>query len=151
MVGADGLRSGVRWLVFGPDADHLHPLGYVIGVTLLTLLTEQVPGFGPQDGLVPAEPGRSVWTFPFRDRPPGLLFSYCPADVDAEFRRPPAESLRAAFGPRPPGPLLTTLLERFGAAGDDVLFDSVHQVRMRRRHHGRVVLVGGAVLGLIAS
>ncbi|OLT21374.1 FAD-dependent oxidoreductase [Pseudonocardia sp. CNS-139] len=140
VVGADGLRSTVRRLVFGPDANHLHPLNYMIGVCLLD---DQVPGFRPHDGLVLAEPGRSAWTFPFGDRPPSLLFSYRTADVDAEFRRTPAGSVRAAFGPEPAGPTLGWLLDRFEGAGD-VLFDSVHQVRMRQWHHGRVALVGDA-------
>lgn len=139
VVGTDGMRSTVRRLVFGPD-DHLHPLNYMIGATLLD---GPVEGFGPREGTILAEPGRSVWTFPFKDHAPSLLFSYRTSDVDAEFRRPAIESIRAAFGPQPPGPILEHLFTRFEQA-DDYLFDSVNQVRMPRWHRGRVVLAGDA-------
>ncbi|MFD6139900.1 FAD-dependent monooxygenase [Promicromonospora sp. NPDC060271] len=138
VVGADGLRSTVRRLAFGPDADYLRPLDHIIGVTVLQ---EPVPGFLATDGLVLAEPGRSVWVFPFTDHRPTVLFNYRTDDEDAQFRRPPAESLRAAFGPEPTGPVLGNLLDQFEAA-DDFLFDSVHQTVMPTWHTGRVVLLG---------
>ncbi|NUW46948.1 FAD-dependent monooxygenase [Nonomuraea rhodomycinica] len=139
VVGADGMRSTVRALAFGPQ-DHLHPLNYMIGATALE---EPIEGFGLFEGLILAEPGRSAWTFPFADHAPSLLFSYRTGDIDAEFARPAIDSIRAAFGPRPAGPLLETLFTRFEQAPDH-LFDSVHQVRMPRWHRGRVVLVGDA-------
>jgi 2-polyprenyl-6-methoxyphenol hydroxylase-like FAD-dependent oxidoreductase len=139
VVGADGMRSTVRRLAFGPE-DYLHPLNYMIGVTLLD---GPVEGFGPTEGMILAEPGRSVWTFPFKNHAPSLLFSYRTDDIDAEFKRRPIESIRAAFAPRPPGPLLEHLFSRFEEA-DEHLFDSVNQVRMPRWHDGRVVLVGDA-------
>ncbi|OWA13910.1 FAD-dependent oxidoreductase [Streptomyces sp. CS113] len=140
VVGADGLRSTVRRLVFGPDANHLRSLDQIIAAALLD---EQVGGFDPHDGLVLAEVGRSAWVWPFADRGPSVLFTYRTDDIDAQFRRPAIDSLRAAFGPRPAGPLLGELLDRFEKA-DDHLFDSVHQVRMRQWHHDRVVLLGDA-------
>ncbi|MEU0568727.1 FAD-dependent monooxygenase [Nonomuraea sp. NPDC005983] len=139
VVGADGLRSTVRKLVFGPQ-DYLHPLNYMIAVTLLD---EPIEGFGLHKGLILAEPGRSAWTFPFHNHPPSLLFSYRTGDIDAEFARPPIESIRAAFGPQPAGPLLESLFTRFEQA-PEFLFDSVQQVKMPRWHRGRVVLVGDA-------
>ncbi|MGI5232910.1 FAD-dependent monooxygenase [Actinoallomurus sp. CA-142502] len=139
VVGADGLRSTVRELAFGPG-EYLRPLNYMIGVTALDAPIE---GFGPHEGLVLAEPGRSAWTFPFHDHAPSLLFSYRTDDIDAEFTRPPIESIRAAFGPEPPGPLLEHLFTRFAQAPDH-LFDSVQQVRMPSWHRGRVVLIGDA-------
>jgi 2-polyprenyl-6-methoxyphenol hydroxylase-like FAD-dependent oxidoreductase len=139
VVGADGMRSTVRRLAFGPE-EFLHPLDYMIGATVLDAPVE---GFAQHEGLVLAEPGRSVWTFPFSDHAPGLLFSYRTGDIDAEFGRPPIESVRAAYGPEPTGPLLESLLARFEQA-PEFLFDSVHQVKMPRWHRGRVVLMGDA-------
>lgn len=139
VVGADGMRSTVRRLVFGPE-DHLRPLNYMIGATVLD---GPVEGFGLSEGLVLAEPGRSAWAFPFTDHAPSLLFSYRTDDIDAEFTRPPIESIRAAFGPQPTGPLLEGLLTRYEQA-PNALFDAVHQVAMPSWHRGRVVLVGDA-------
>lgn len=138
VVGADGLRSTVRRLAFGPDSEFLRPLHHVIGASVLQ---EPVPGFAPSDGVVLAEPGRSAWVFPFADHLPGLLLSYRTDDEDAQFRRPPIESLRQAFGPEPAGPVLGNLLDQFEAA-EAPLFDSVHQVEMPSWHTDRVVLVG---------
>jgi len=139
VVGADGMRSTVRRLAFG-DQDYLHPMNYMTGATLLD---EPPTGFTQQEGLVLAEPGRSVWTFPFADRAPSLLFSYRTDDIDAEFARAPIDSIRAAFGPQPPSPLLEDLFQRFEKA-PDFLFDSVHQVKMPSWRAGRVVLLGDA-------
>jgi 2-polyprenyl-6-methoxyphenol hydroxylase-like FAD-dependent oxidoreductase len=138
VVGTDGLRSTVRRLAFGPDVDYLNPFNHIIGVTVLQ---EPVPGFRETDGLVLAEPGRSVWVFPFADHRPTVLFNYRTDDEDAQFRRPPIESLRKAFGPELTGPVLGNLLDQFEAA-DEHLFDSVHQVVMPTWHTGRVVLLG---------
>ncbi|MET8990670.1 FAD-dependent monooxygenase [Nonomuraea wenchangensis] len=137
VIGADGMRSTVRKLAFGPE-EYLHPLNYMIGATVLD---GPVDGFALHEGLVLAEPGRSVWAFPFADHAPSLLFSYRTSDIDAEFSRPPIESIRAAYGPEPTGPLLEGLLTRYEEA-PDALFDSVQQVKMPQWHHGRVVLIG---------
>ncbi|WP_030562843.1 FAD-dependent monooxygenase [Streptomyces aureocirculatus] len=139
VVGADGMRSTVRELAFD-SRRYLYPMDYMIAVTLLD---RPVDGFGLSDGLILAEPGRSVWAFPFADRAPSLLFSYRTRDIEAEFGRPPIESLRAAFGPEPTGPLLEGLLTRYQEA-PDALFDSVQQVRMPNWSRGRVVLIGDA-------
>jgi len=139
VVGADGMRSTVRKLAFGPE-QYLHPLNYMIGATVLD---RPIEGFSQGQGLVLAEPGRSAWTFPFSDHAPSLLFSYRTDDIDAQFTRPAIESIRAAFGPQPAGPLLEKLFTAFSQAPDH-LFDSVHQVKMPRWHRGRVVLVGDA-------
>lgn len=138
VVGADGLRSTVRRLVFGPDQELLRPLNHIIGATLLK---EQVPGFAPTDGLIIAEEGRSAWVFPFADHTPTVLFTYRTEDEDAQFQRAPIDSIRAAFGPEPAGPILENLLNQFETA-EDTLFDSVHQVEMPTWHSDRVVLIG---------
>jgi 2-polyprenyl-6-methoxyphenol hydroxylase-like FAD-dependent oxidoreductase len=140
VVGADGLRSTVRTLAFEPEQDVTHRLGYMIAAFALP---ETVPGYRQQDGLILAEPGRSVWVFAFGDRPPTVLFSYRVDDVDAEFTRPPIESVRAAFGPEPTGSTLGWLLHQFEQASE-YLFDSVEQVRLDHWHRGRVVLIGDA-------
>ncbi|EWM13999.1 FAD-dependent monooxygenase [Kutzneria sp. 744] len=138
VVGADGLRSTVRRLAFGPDERYLRRLNYMIAAF-------QLPGgldrLALHDGCTLLEPDRSLWVFPFADHAPTVLIGYRTDDVDAEFTEPPAVRVRKAFGPEPTGDMLGAALEALAAA-DELLFDSVEQVRMDRWHKGRVVLVG---------
>ncbi|HEY1176254.1 MAG TPA: hypothetical protein VGF17_08855, partial [Phytomonospora sp.] len=113
-------------------------LGYMIAACELP---GPVPGYRVKDGVILAEEGRSAWVFPFADRPPTVLFNYRTADPDAEFARPPIDTLRKVFGPEPAGATLGWLLDRFAEAPDH-LFDTAEQIRMDTWHTGRVVLVG---------
>ncbi|MER7515609.1 FAD-dependent monooxygenase [Streptomyces sp. NPDC126499] len=140
VVGADGLRSTVRRLAFGPDEGRLHRLGYMLAACALP---GPVPGFRGTDGIVMTERGRSAWVFPFADRPPTVLFNYRTDDVDGALSRPAAASLREVFGPRPTGRTLGWLLDRFEEAPEH-LFDTAEQVRLDTWHQGRVVLLGDA-------
>ena len=105
----------------------------------------QLPGplsdLHQDDGATLMEPNRSMWIFPFADSPPTVLLNYHTDDVDAEFTQPPAERVRAAFGPEPTGRALGEALDALDTA-DDLLFDSVEQVHIDSWHRGRVVLVG---------
>ncbi|MFF1817947.1 FAD-dependent monooxygenase [Kribbella sp. NPDC058245] len=138
VVGADGLRSTVRRLAFGPDERYLRRLNYMIAAF-------QLPGglgkLAEHDGLTLLEPDRSLWVFPFADHAPTVLIGYQTDDVDSEFTESPAARVRQAFGPQPTGDILGAALEALEAA-DELLFDSVEQVHMDQWHQGRVVLVG---------
>jgi 2-polyprenyl-6-methoxyphenol hydroxylase-like FAD-dependent oxidoreductase len=138
VVGADGLRSTVRSLVFGPHEDHLRRLGYIV----VAFEYDGTPaGLAPGQGATLLEPGRSMWVFAFADHNPTIMLTYRTDDVDAEFTATPGRRVRAAFGPQPLGSTLGDVVDHLEAAGN-VLFDSVEQVRMPRWHRGRVVLVG---------
>ncbi|MEQ0564479.1 FAD-dependent monooxygenase [Amycolatopsis sp. NEAU-NG30] len=138
VVGADGLRSTVRSLVFGPHEDHLRRLGYMV---VAFRYEGTPPGLAPGEGAILLEPGRSMWVFAFADHDPTIMLTYRTDDADAEFTAPPAQRVRAAFGPRPLGPILGAVIDHLETA-DAPLFDSVEQVRMPQWHRGRVVLVG---------
>ncbi len=140
VVGADGLRSTVRELVFGPHENHLRRMNYM---AVAYQLPGPLPGHDRTDSVILAEPRRSMWVFPFKDRPPTVLMSYHTDDVDAEFGRPVIDRVREVFGPEPAGPVLGAALDALESA-EQVLFDSVEQVHMDRWHRGRVVLVGDA-------
>lgn len=58
VVGADGLRSTVRRLAFGPDTDYLRPFNHIIGATVLK---DPCPASSP--------PTASCW--PTQAVPPG--------------------------------------------------------------------------------
>ncbi|MFE2422098.1 FAD-dependent monooxygenase [Streptomyces hokutonensis] len=138
VVGADGLRSTVRSLVFGPHEKYLHRMNYM---AVAYRLPGRLSELHPDDGATLMEANRSLWVFPFNGGVQTVLLNYHTDDVDAEFTEPPARRVRAAFGPEPPGRLLGEVLDALDTA-DDLLFDSVEQARMDTWHHGRVVLVG---------
>ncbi|MFH9734951.1 FAD-dependent monooxygenase [Streptomyces sp. NPDC017260] len=138
VVGADGLRSTVRSLVFGPHERYLHRLDSMIGAFMLP---RSPGGLAPGDGAMLFEPGRSMIVFPFADHPPTALLSWRSDDVDAEFTGPPAERIRAVFGPEPFGRMLGEVIDAFEEA-DTAIFDSAEQVHLDGWHRGRVVLVG---------
>jgi len=138
VVGADGLRSTVRSLVFGPHEKYLHRLNYMA-------VAYELPGplseLHPDDGATLMEANRSLWIFPFDGGPQTVLLNYHTDDVDAEFTEPPGRRVRKAFGPEPTGRLLGEVLDAVDTA-ENLLFDSVEQARMDTWHRGRVVLVG---------
>ncbi len=138
VVGADGLRSTVRRLVFGPDENHLRRLGHM---ALAYQLPAALPGFSDRDTVLLREPGRAMWSFPFRGHPPTALLTYHTDDVDAEFAGPIPDRVRQVFGPQPTGPVLGAALDALESA-DRYVFDSVEQVHLDTWHRGRVVLVG---------
>ncbi|MFG2631798.1 FAD-dependent monooxygenase [Streptomyces sp. NPDC048473] len=140
VVGADGMRSTVRSLVFGPHESYLRRLGFMV---TSFFASHPLPGLDREDGVILREPGRALWVFPFKDRLPAISTFHRTADVDAEFLQKPAERLRAAFGPAPTGKLLGSALDQFEAA-EAALFDSTEQVHLDHWHRGRVVLVGDA-------
>lgn len=144
VVGADGLRSTVRQLAWGPHQDYLDRLGFMI---CAFELPETLPGLEQQEGAILSEAGRSFWVFPFADHAPTVLFSYAADDVDAERARAKqigvVQRLREIYGPEPLGDLLGTALKHLEGA-DEFLFDSVEQARVDHWHEGRVVLIGDA-------
>ncbi|MBT0565404.1 FAD-dependent monooxygenase [Williamsia sp. CHRR-6] len=141
VVGADGLRSTVRRLAFGPHEKYLHRLNHIIAAFEFPGTPK---GLKKGEGAALIEVGRSMWLFAFADHNPTVLFSYETSDVDAEFTHRPADRIREVFGPQPLGETLTDAIAAMEKAGDDVLFDSVEQVKMDRWHNNRVVLVGDA-------
>ncbi|MGI5347307.1 FAD-dependent monooxygenase [Streptomyces sp. CA-250714] len=140
VVGADGLRSTVRALAFGPHENYLRPLNYMVAAFQF----HGTPaGLEPGQAVTLLEPGRSMWVFAYRDHDPTVMMTYRTDDVDAEFLRPPVARLRSVFGPQPLGSTLGDVMDAAETA-DELLFDSVEQVRMDKWHEGRVVLVGDA-------
>jgi 2-polyprenyl-6-methoxyphenol hydroxylase-like FAD-dependent oxidoreductase len=138
VVGADGLRSTVRSLVFGTHEKYLHRLNYM---AVAYQLPAPLNDLNQDDGAILMEPNRSMWIFPMAGGPPTVLLSYHTDDVDAEFTQPPTQRVRAAFGPEPTGRALGEALNAMEAA-DNLLFDSVEQVHLDSWRRGRVVLVG---------
>ncbi|MBG0832777.1 FAD-dependent monooxygenase [Planomonospora sp. ID67723] len=135
LVGADGIHSAVRGLVFGPEERYLRPLGYHTASYLLrdTGLAEEV---GRRAVLV-SVPDRQVGIYPTRD---GALAAFlvhaCPETAL------PADP-RAEIAARYPG--MGELAGRvLSHCPQDPYYDCVAQIRMPRWSRGRVVLLGDA-------
>ena len=138
VIGADGVRSTVRKLVFGPDEAFFHSVG-----TMLCAfpLTRPVEGFKAGDGLMVADVKRTLTIFPLEGRPATALFSYRTRNPERASRKDPLSTLRQIFADLDVGGLISKALEDL-ATTDDFLFDSVQMVRMPRWSKGRVLLLG---------
>lgn len=137
LVGADGIHSGVRRLLFAPDETAISRLGTMI---CAYALVDDLPTLPRGIGANLVEADRSFHVFPFDDRPSTVLFSYGTDDVAAERAVPVAQRLREVYGPDL-GPVLEGAIDQL-ADGRPAVFDAVEQVHLDRWHIGRVVLVG---------
>ncbi|MFE6281738.1 FAD-dependent monooxygenase [Streptomyces sp. NPDC057877] len=140
VVGADGVHSRTRELLFGPEERFHRYLGYCFGVftmpNRLGLSHETVMWNAPgrAAALYAVEDGDEVHAF--------LTFAHPAPPFDA-FRDPAAQrgllaEVFADAGWEVPG-MLAAL-----RGADDLFFDGVSQIRMPRWSGGRVALVGDA-------
>ncbi len=144
VVGADGLHSNVRKIVFGPQDRFEQYLGYKVAAF-------EADGYRPRDELVYVvytEVGQQIGRFTLRDDRTLFLFTF------ADQRRDDAETgdvraqkalLRRRFGGS--GWECPKILEALDAS-DDLYFDRVSQIRMDPQEglwtRGRVTLIGDA-------
>lgn len=138
LVGADGIHSNVRSLVFGPEEKY----GVYLGLYLACYF---VPDRGQLHALWENynEPGRQAGAY-FTDRDGQLasLFLWQTEDVGYVPHDQRAAKLRTAFEGM--GWIVPQLLADMPADGADILMDTVTQIRMDTWRNGRVVLVGDA-------
>ncbi|WOH61843.1 FAD-binding domain [Bradyrhizobium sp. BWC-3-1] len=138
LVGADGLHSAVRNLVFGPQAQFERRLGY-------TVAAFEAHGYRPRDEdvyLIYGQPGRMVGRFTLRDD--RTLFLLVFAEHHSVFpERPNSQKalLREIYGGD--GWECDQMLAELERAGE-LYFDTVSQIRMPNWSRGRVALIGDA-------
>ncbi len=137
VVGADGIHSRVRELVFGPADKYLKGLGYMI---CAFELPENPPGLKQDQGVILTEVGKSFWVFPFKDHPATVLFTYKADDPQAERKKDPKRRIREVYG-QPYGQYMEYALNQLDQT-EEFIFDTTDQVKMDSWHRGRVVLVG---------
>lgn len=135
VIGADGLHSRVRRLVFGPDSEFETSLGYHVAAF-------EVDGYRPRDELIFIShnlPGRQISRFSLRDDKTLFLFIFLDELMDG--REEPKSVLRRVFsGAGWEWPQIDAELERAG----EIYFDTVSQIRMPRWASGRTALIGDA-------
>ena len=138
VIGADGLHSRVRKLVFGPQDRYEKDLGYRVAAFETT-------GYQRRDELVyivHSAPGRQVGRLALHDGQTLFLFIFA-SGSEPEAHRVAAQKamLRKAFqGDGWELPRILTALDTC----DDLYFDRVSQIRMAAWSRGRIALVGDA-------
>ncbi|WP_067699055.1 FAD-dependent monooxygenase [Nocardia jejuensis] len=138
VIGADGLHSNVRNLAFGPEREFVRHMGMYVA----TLRVDRAYG-GENEVVMHNTPGRSLSVHPAGGKPLAAFI----------FRR----SLASGVDHRDLGQHKNLVLEAFeGRAGifgalldqvraaEDMYFDSVSRVRLRRWSTGRTALLGDA-------
>lgn len=135
VIGADGLHSRVRQLVFGPESDVEAALGYHVAAF-------EAEGYQPREELVYIShnlPGRQISRFSMRDDTTMFLFVF--RDEYIHGTDDPRTVLRRAFaGAGWEWPQIEAALVR----AKDIYYDSVSQIRMHHWTRGRTALIGDA-------
>ncbi|MGO8840432.1 MAG: FAD-binding domain [Methyloceanibacter sp.] len=140
VIGADGLHSNVRRLVFGPEDRFEKQLGYMIAAF-------EVRRYRPRDEdvyVIYSKPGRMLGRFALHDDRTLFLFVFA-ADVDplpAMLDLPAQKAmLRESFGE---GKWECTRILAELDRTQDLYFDHVSQIRTNSWSRGRVALAGDA-------
>jgi len=138
VVGADGLHSAVRRMVFGPASGYVRHLGMYVA-TLQLGYPAADPGTVPMYNM----PGRSVSVHPVNGNAMAAFIFRSPAIPGLDNRDTAACKQIVLDAYRGGGWELPSLLDRLRAA-DDLYFDSVSRVRLPAWSQGRAALLGDA-------
>ena len=139
-IGADGLHSRVRELVFGVEDNFEKYLGYMVGAF-------QAEGYGPREDLVYVSytiPGKQVARFAMRGDRTMFLFVLAadePMNVGAHDIVAQRKLLHTQFDE---AGWESSAILRVLDSSEDVYFDRVSQIHMEAWSKGRVALVGDA-------
>jgi 2-polyprenyl-6-methoxyphenol hydroxylase-like FAD-dependent oxidoreductase len=136
VVGADGMHSATRGLIFGPEDQFLRHLGFYVALT-------DLPDHAQPDRRNPMYnfPGHMIGIAAYRDKALGVfMFRSSWIDYDYHDLAGPKQILRDAFA----GHTEWKIPDLLDAAtrDDELYFDSVSQIHIPSWHSGRVVLVG---------
>jgi 2-polyprenyl-6-methoxyphenol hydroxylase-like FAD-dependent oxidoreductase len=136
VIGADGLHSRVRSIVFGPESRFARFLGYAVAAFDAKQYRPRDEGAYVSFGL----PGRQISRFAVRDDRTAFLMVFQPSHLlhDSSSQK---LALHDVFGHA--GWECEQILATLDRT-ENFYFDSVNQIRMERWSHGRVALVGDA-------
>jgi 2-polyprenyl-6-methoxyphenol hydroxylase-like FAD-dependent oxidoreductase len=145
VVGADGVRSSVRKMVFGPDARFRREFDHVVVSAVLPRLPG---GLREGDYVVPADVGRTAHLMAVAEHAPVVFFTFRAELLAADGRdaaavaaADPVAALRRVYGDF--AGLMPEILDGVEEAGTTHV-DTVAQIRLGSWRRGRVVLVGDA-------
>ncbi|WP_280242652.1 FAD-dependent oxidoreductase [Nocardia abscessus] len=138
LVGADGVHSRVRELVFGAEPEYFVDLGHMVGAFPLETVPEHVP---EGVGTTFIGPGRTAAVMNLGPERSSAFFTYRCPDPGTELALGAAPALTRAFGDLGGG--VADALHQL-EADPAAYFDSVGQIVMDRWSRDRVVLLGDA-------
>jgi 2-polyprenyl-6-methoxyphenol hydroxylase-like FAD-dependent oxidoreductase len=140
VIGADGLHSAVRKLVFGPESSFATYLGYCAA----SFPVDGYPHRNDSVYVAHSRPGKQVARFALRDGRTVFFVIFAAPDIPAVAHHD-TDAQKA---------LLCQILGDMGwecpeilkalDCVDELYFDSVTQVRLSQWHRGRIALVGDA-------
>lgn len=139
LVGADGVHSTVRELVFGPEQEFLRPLGYRTAAFVIEdrALADKV---GNAFRTLTA-PGRQVSVYPVRDGVVATQFIHKAGDPIDRSMAGARRELRRVYGDL--GWIVRALLDHANESGD-IYYDDVAQIEMTAWNKHSVILLGDA-------
>lgn len=138
VIGADGLHSAVRRLVFGPEREFSRHLGlYVATVPLGRPADERT------EVVLYNRPGRSVALHPVRDNGAAAFVFRAPELPKLDLRDVGEQRRIVSYAYSSLGWRVPQLLELVNGS-DDLYFDSVSKVTMPTWSRGRIALLGDA-------
>jgi 2-polyprenyl-6-methoxyphenol hydroxylase-like FAD-dependent oxidoreductase len=138
LIGADGLHSATRSLVFGPEEDFSVDLGHRVAVYMLKERPADLPA--GVTGTI-SHGGRTFAIMSVGDGRTAAFFGYRTDGLPTESSGSPEATLPQLYGDM--GWLVPEALEGLKTT-DSVYFDTVSQMVVNRWSRGRVVLLGDA-------
>ncbi|MBL1076427.1 FAD-dependent oxidoreductase [Nocardia sp. 2] len=137
LIGADGVHSRLRELVFGPETEHLVDLGHTVAAFPLGHLPDHVPS---GVGTTFLGPGRTAAVMNLGPGRSSAFFAYRSPEPKSELSLGPSAALERAFGDLGGG--VADALREVAADPAIAYFDTVGQIVTDRWSHGRIVLLG---------
>lgn len=138
LIGADGLHSATRRLVFGPERRYRRDLAHLAGVFLLDRLPD---GVSPSTTASLTASGRTLAIIDVGGGTSAAFLAYRADDTDRELADGPVTALSRAFDDM--AWVASDVLDQLARA-DSVYFDTVSQMVVDGWSRGRVALVGDA-------
>jgi 2-polyprenyl-6-methoxyphenol hydroxylase-like FAD-dependent oxidoreductase len=138
LIGADGLHSTTRSLVFGPEEDYRLDLEHRVAVYMMKDRPQELPEGA--SGTI-SEGGRTFAIMSVGDRRTAAFFGYRNDRTPTAESSSPQEALPRIYGDM--GWLVPQALNGLKTA-DSIYFDTISQMVVDRWSHGRVVLLGDA-------
>ena len=137
LIGADGIHSRIRDLVFGPEQRYLRHLGYHAAAHFLS--DDELHGWLDRSFQIVRVPGRQAVCYPLRDG--RLVAFYAYTSGQRAVPGDPQAAIREIYAGM--GPVIDRVIAQCPPRGE-VYHDLVAQIEMPAWHQQRVALVGDA-------